>query len=270
MSAVPLPLFLEPEALQQVLGKDELLVVDLSSDYEQGHIPGAVHLDYEQITRSQPPVKGLLPDRAHLEALCRGLGLRTDTRVVACDDEGGGRASRLLWTLEVAGHAHCSLLDGGLTAWREEHYPITTQAAITEPRSYPVHFNDAIIADRDYVLAHLHDPGTVIIDCRKPSEYSGEYVMALRGGHIPGAVNIDWRQSQDPQRHLRLRPAAELRALYEASGATPDKEIIVYCHSHRRSAHTYLVLKSLGYPRVRGYPGSWSEWGNDPGLPVEA
>jgi thiosulfate/3-mercaptopyruvate sulfurtransferase len=270
MNFAPLPLFLEPEALQQILGEEKLRIVDLSPSYHQGHIPGAVYLDYDQITRSQPPVKGLLPDREHLEALCQALGLDTDTWVVACDDEGGGHASRLLWTLEVAGHTRYSLLDGGLAAWRAEHYPITTQTAMTESRSYKVHFNDSVIADRDYVLARLHDPDTVIIDCRKPSEYSGEHLMALRGGHIPGAVNIDWRRSQDPARHLRLRPTDELRALYETAGATPDKEVITYCHSHRRSAYTYLVLKSLGYPRVRGYPGSWSEWGNDPDLPVEA
>ena len=93
---------------------------------------------------------------------------------------------------------------------------------------------------------------------------------AARGGHIPGAVNLNWMDTMDPQRQLRLQPAPVLRQLLDLRGVTTDKEVIVYCQTHHRSAHTYWVLRYLGYPRVRGYPGAWSEWGNDPSVPVEA
>lgn len=264
-----LPRVLEPAALRQALDRDELRLVDVSPRYRQGHIPGAMHLDYARIIAPRPPAAGQLPDLSQLQSLCEALGLQPDTSVVVCDDEGGGHAARLLWTLEVMGYAGGALLDGGLDAWRAADYPLTVQATEAPTRPCEIRINDTIIADRDYILSRLHDSGTVIVDCRSAEEYRGERVNAQRGGHIPGAVNVDWSRSHDPQRQLRLRPAAELRALYEAAGVTPDKEIITYCHSHRRSAHTWLVLKHLGYPRVRGYPGSWSEWGNDPSLPVE-
>ena len=264
-----LPRVLEPDALRQALGRVELQVVDLSQGYAEGHIPGAVHLDYGHVIAPRPPATGLLPDLPQLQSLCEELGLRPGTQVVVCDDEGGGRAARLLWTLEVMGHQGGALLDGGLPAWCAEGYPLATEPAVGSPSPCRLHINDTLIADKDYLLSHLHDRDTVIIDCRTAAEYRGERVNAQRGGHIPGAINIDWSRSQDPKRQLRLHPAAALRALYEEAGVTPDKEVITYCHSHRRSAHTWLVLTYLGYPRVRCYPGSWSEWGNDPALPIE-
>jgi len=264
-----LPLLLEPHELQAVLGREDLLLVDLSHDYDQGHIPGAVHLDYARVVNPQPPIKALMPEPPQLRELFSSLGLDTDTHVVAYDDEGGGKAARFLWTLEAAGHSRYSLLDGGLTAWLSEHRPTDLHATAAVTRPYSVHLNETTIADKKYLLNHLHDPAIAIVDCRTPEEYAGEYTPARRGGHIPGAVNIEWTLTIDQQRHLRLKSAHELRALYEDMGVTPDKEVITYCHSHRRSAHSYFVLKTLGYPRLRGYPGSWSEWGNDPDTPVE-
>ena len=113
------------------------------------------------------------------------------------------------------------------------------------------------------------DPDVVFLDTRTPEEYRGINVRALRGGHIPGAVNFNWLDAIDQARNLRLKPAEDLRRLLEAAGAGPDKEVIAYCQTHHRSSHTYVVLKSLGYPRIKGYPGAWSEWGNLADTPVE-
>jgi thiosulfate/3-mercaptopyruvate sulfurtransferase len=264
-----LPLLLEPDELQAALDRKDLLMVDLSNDYDQGHIPGTVHLDYARVVNSQPPIKGLMPEPPQLHELFSSLGLDAETHVVAYDDEGGGRAARFLWTLEAVGHTYNSLLDGGITAWLSEHRPTDLHATAAVAKPYSVHLNEAVIADKNYILDHLHDPTIAIIDCRTPEEYAGEHALARRGGHIPGAVNIEWTRAIDQQRHLRLKSVRELRTLYEDMGITPDKEIITYCHSHRRSAHSYFVLKTLGYPRLRGYPGSWSEWGNDPDTPVD-
>jgi thiosulfate/3-mercaptopyruvate sulfurtransferase len=116
----------------------------------------------------------------------------------------------------------------------------------------------------------LDDPEVVVLDVRTPAEFAGDDVRAARGGHIPGAVNMDWTLAIDRGRNLRLKPEGDLRRMLEELGVTPDKEVIVHCQTHHRSAHTYMVLKSLGYPRIRGYDGSWSEWGNDQNTPIES
>ncbi|MDH3412575.1 MAG: rhodanese-like domain-containing protein, partial [Gammaproteobacteria bacterium] len=104
---------------------------------------------------------------------------------------------------------------------------------------------------------------------RTPEEYSGKNRRAERGGHIPGAVNFNWVNAMDPEREMRLKPRDELAENFAALGVTQDKEVVAYCHTHHRSSHTYIVLKSLGIERLRGYPGSWSDWGNDPSSPIE-
>jgi len=267
-----LPLVVEPEELQAALDRDDILVVDLSQTqfYRQSHLPGAVHLDYAQIVRAKPPIMGLLPDPPQISALFSQLGLTADTHVVAYDNEGGGRASRLLWTLEAAGHSGYSLLNGGLPAWLQQRLPTSTQIEEARAASYTVHANDTVIADKDYILARLRDPATILLDCRSPAEYAGKDRRAQRGGHIPGAVNIDWSRALDPKRNMRLKSEEELQSLYQEAGVTPDKQVIAYCQTHHRSALSYIVLKSLGYRLVRGYPGSWSEWGNDPHTPIES
>jgi thiosulfate/3-mercaptopyruvate sulfurtransferase len=127
---------------------------------------------------------------------------------------------------------------------------------------------DTVIADREFILRHLEDPAVVLLDARSPDEYRGVKRFAERGGHIPGAVNLDWLQTMDPARGLRLKPAQELRALLAPLGVAPDKDVVCYCQSHHRSAHSWMMLRSLGFERVRGYPGSWSDWGNQADTPV--
>jgi thiosulfate/3-mercaptopyruvate sulfurtransferase len=271
MSQIRLPLIVEPTELQAHLGTEGLLIVDLSrpESYVQAHVPGAVPLDYAQIVAARPPAMGLLPEPERLSEVFGSIGMTPDSHVVAYDDEGGGRAARLLWTLEVIGHPHYSLLNGGLHAWVNEHHPLSAAPVRSARRSYSVAYRDHAVADKRYLLDHLHDPGVVIVDARSPAEYRGEDRRAQRAGHIPGAVNFDWLNAIDRTRNLRLKPAEELRRVLRELGVTPDKEVIAYCQTHHRSAHTYIMLKSLGYPRVRGYPGSWSEWGNCPQTPVE-
>ena len=271
MTKSELPLIIEPNELELQLGNKNLLIVDLSQPqtYVQYHIPGAVFLEYAWLVHIEQPRMGLLPDQAQLTNVLSALGLTQDTHVVAYDDEGGGRACRFLWTLDVVGHQHYSLLNGGLHAWANEGHRVTSEIDYPTKGKYEVTLQSGPVADRQYILDHLNDEDVKLLDTRSPQEYAGTKVFAARGGHIPGATNIEWTEAMDKQRNMRLKSESELRALLESHGITSDKEIITHCQTHHRSAHTYIMLKSLGYEKVKGYPGSWSDWGNDASTPIE-
>ncbi|MDH5395575.1 MAG: sulfurtransferase [Gammaproteobacteria bacterium] len=265
------PIIVEAAELKTQLGNDKLLIVDLSSPatYVQYHIPGAVFLNYEWIVRIEQPRMGLLPTEEQLNNVLGSLGLSSDTHVVAYDDEGGGRASRFLWTLDVVGHKNYSLLNGGLQGWSNHGNAISSKIAYPTPCEYTATMNFEPVATRQFILDHFSDDKIAILDTRNPAEFNGIKVFAQRGGHIPGAVNIEWTDAMDKAHDMRLKSEQDLRALFEAQNITRDKTIVVHCQTHHRSAHTYIVLKSLGYENVKGYPGSWSDWGNEPNTPIE-
>ncbi len=269
MSNLRYPLILEPREFSLPPPAD-VLVVDLCKPetYAQAHVPGAVNLDYARLNLSRPPVGGLLPDETTLSDTLSSIGLSPEKHVVAYDDEGGGKAARLLWTLDVLGHQRFSLLDGGHRAWVEASLPVEDSPTSASPSRYRAVVGETARADREFILGRLGADNFALVDARTPEEYSGENRRAERGGHIPGAVNFNWVNAMDRERALRLRPGNELLREFAALGVTPDKEVVAYCHTHHRSSHTYIVLKSLGFERLRGYPGSWSEWGNDPSTPV--
>ncbi len=272
MAAPQLPLIVEPDQIRAYTGNQPLLIVDLGDQnaYQEQHIPGAVHLPFSSIVRAEPPAMGLLPTEEALSEALSAIGLTAEHHVIAYDHEGSGRASRLLWTLDVLGHPHFSLLDGGIQAWLHAGMPVESGSTAPTPSNYQARIaNPAALADKDYILSNLDNPGVVVLDTRTAGEFAGTDKRAARGGHIPGAVNLDWSHTKDPDRQGRLRPTMDLKARLEALGVTPDKEVITHCQTHHRSAHTYVMLKHLGYTQVRGYAGSWSEWGNDPALPIE-
>ncbi|MDX1432962.1 MAG: sulfurtransferase, partial [Gammaproteobacteria bacterium] len=254
-----------------VLGDDALLVVDLcnAQTSASAQVPGAIRIEYASIIASRPPVSGLLPDAGTLARVMSSLGLAPDRHVVAYDDEGGGKAGRLVWTLHMLGHERVSMLDGGIHAWANEGHAIAQGAAVAAPSEYDARIVGDAAADKDYILARLDDAGVVLVDTRTPEEYHGVNVRAERGGHIPGAINFNWVEAIDQARNLRMKQQDALRSLLESAGITPDREVIAYCQTHHRSSHTYVALKSLGYERVKGYPGAWSEWGNLPDTPIE-
>lgn len=265
------PLLMEPEELESRLDDPGLLVVDLCKPeiHAHGHIPGALHLDYGEIVRAEPPVMGLLPDAETVSRLASRIGLTPERCVVAYDDEGGGRAARLLWTLAAYGHARISLLNGGHHAWTREGHPLSQDEESTCPSDYRAGYVGDVVADADYIREHLSDADVVLLDARSPDEFRGSDRRATHGGHIPGAVNMEWTQAMDSSNNLRVKSPEVLLPMLEHLGITPDREVITYCQTHHRSAHTWLVLRALGFARVRGYPGAWSDWGNRNDLPVE-
>lgn len=271
MQLPQLPLILEPEQLAESLGAENLLIVDLCNPQTSasGQVPGAVGLEYARLVASRAPVAGLLPDAEQLSNALSALGLTPEHHVVAYDDEGGGKSGRLLWTLDMLGHGRGSMLNGGIHAWANEGHPLSSATASPTASNYQAEFRGDAAADKDYILGRIGAPDVVFLDTRTPEEYRGTNVRAERGGHIPGAVNFNWVNAIDQERNLRLKPVEELHALLKAVGVTPDREVIAYCQTHHRSSHTYVVLKLLGYPRIKGYPGSWSEWGNLPDTPID-
>lgn len=270
MLPVNLPLILEPAELERYLGAERLLIVDLSKpeNYTQQHIPGAVHLDYSRIVAIRPPIMGLVPDDAQLSKVFSAIGMTAQSHVVAYDDEGGTKAARLLWTLDVLGHANHSLLNGGMRAWLAGKHPVNALPPLIKSSDYHAQQSDAAKADKAYILEHLHKPSSVtLLDTRTLAEYRAIDKRAEHAGHIPGAINMDWVLALDSSQ--RVKAEAELRSMLSKLGVAPDKEIIVYCQTHQRSSHTYVVLKALGYANVKGYPGAWSEWGNSDDTPIE-
>jgi thiosulfate/3-mercaptopyruvate sulfurtransferase len=259
-----LPLLIEPAELRPRLGAADLLVVDLCKDttYQQLHIPGACHLPYGQIVASNHPTYGLLPVPDQLEQVFSANGIGNDSWVVAYDDEGGGNASRLLWSLEAMGHQRYSLLNGGLQAWANEGHPINRDAVELRPASFHAQPNAAAVAQREHILQRLGADDLALWDARSANEYRGISRFSQHPGHIPGALNLDWLELMDRGNNLRLKAETVLRGFLEGLGITPDKEVIAYCQTHHRSSLAWFVLKYLGYPQARGYPGSWSDWGN--------
>ncbi|MCB1644157.1 MAG: sulfurtransferase [Pseudomonadales bacterium] len=263
-----LPLIAEPAELIPLLGHDKLLIIDLcrQENFNRAHIPGAVHVEPAELVSGTKPATGKLPDSERLHALFSRIGYTPDLHILAYDDEGGGWAGRFIWTLDVIGHSQASALNGGLLAWVDARGPLSNELTGREPTNPVLTIDRSVIAEKEDVLASLNDENTVIWDARSAEEYAGIRRVSDRAGHIPGAINLDWQLAMDQNRQLRIR--ADIADVLNQLGITPDKKVITHCQSHHRSGLTYLIGKSLGYD-IRGYHGSWSEWGNDPDTPVE-
>ena len=268
------------DCLSAHLGTPGLAIVESDEDvllYDIGHIPGAVKIDWHT-DLNDPTVRDYIDGRQFAELMNR-KGISRDDTVVIYGDKSNWWASYALWVFRLFGHQNARLMDGGRLKWEKEGREMTREVPKYEAADYPVPRRDdtRIRAFRDQVLQHVKS-GKKLVDVRSNPEFTGERLHmedypnegALRGGHIPGAKNVPWARAVNTENGT-FKTAAELRDIYEKEqGLSQNDDVVVYCRIGERSSLTWLVLTELlGYPTVRNYDGSWTEWGNGVGLPIE-
>jgi thiosulfate/3-mercaptopyruvate sulfurtransferase len=253
-----------------------LVEVDVdTTQYEQGHIPGAIGWNWQ--TQLQDPVRRDIVTKEQLEKYLSDAGVDNSTTIILYGDNNNWFAAYALWLLEYYGHGNVKLMNGGRKKWVAENRPLTKEVPSYPRARYSVaKIEPTLRATREYVFNLLNKDSYALVDVRSVDEYTGKVIAppgmtetAQRAGHIPGAKNIPWAQAVNEDG--TFKSAAELKALYEGKGITKDKEeVVAYCRIGERSSHSWFVLKYLlGYPKVRNYDGSWTEWGNLVNAPIE-
>ena len=257
-----------PTELRERLGDPNLRIIDVrpGERFAMGHIPGTRHFDIYGLNTydtDDAPLNSFIKTWAFL--LGR-RGITFENTIVFCGEIAGQTAARGFWFLEYFGHDDTHVLDGGYTAWQRAGLPVTRDAEVPKTTSFKYALRHERVATYKDVLSAIDDPTKRILDTRSRKEFLGTDKRAARAGAVPSALHQEWLTHLTPEGEIK--PAAQLRAQFEALGMTSDKEILPYCNTGYRSAHAYLVLRLLDYPRVRNYVGSWQEWGNRAELPV--
>jgi thiosulfate/3-mercaptopyruvate sulfurtransferase len=246
---------------------------DPTANYTLGHIPGSVLLDWK-VDINNPLTRDILTKEA-CEQLLQKVGVGNDTTLILYGDFNNWFAAFGFWVFKYYGFKDVRLMNGGRKKWLEEDRALTKDVPIYDKGSFKASEPDQSIR---VFLRYVQDTlgGKTLVDVRSPKEFTGEILAppeyptehAQRGGHIPGAANIPWAQAVSEDGTFKT--ADELKTLYESKNVTPDKEVIAYCRIGERSSHTWFVLKYLlGFPNVKNYDGSWTEWGNMINNPIE-
>lgn len=279
MSAYANPdMLVSTEWLVDNLDDPGIRIIEMSSlgppTYGDGHIPGALHWPWKESLWDRARREFVLPP--DFADLMRRSGVSPDTTIIFYSDR-CQFATYALWTCLLRGHNRVKVLDGSRTRWVQKGYPLTKELPTVKLSSYPIRAPDESgRINREGVLAVIGNPGRVLLDGRTPEEYHGERVKpapgfdhgAERKGRIPGARHLYYRELINEDE--TFKPVDELRRSFEARGATPDKDLVTYCRlSHRATLLWFVARHLLGYPKVRSYDGSWTEWGSMVGMPIE-
>lgn len=255
--------------------KVKLIEVDVDTTaYDEGHIEGAVGFNWT--SQLQDQVRRDIATKEQIERLLSDAGVSNDDTIVLYGDNNNWFAAYAFWLLEMYGHKNLKLMDGGRKKWLDENRPITKEVPKPAKTSYKAQDPDlSLRARRDDVLAAIGSAKSALVDVRSPDEYTGKIMAppglqetAQRTGHIPGAQNIPWAQAVADDG--TFKSDEELRQLYGSKGITAEKDVIAYCRIGERSSHTWFALKHLlGFPNVKNYDGSWTEWGSMVDMPIE-
>jgi thiosulfate/3-mercaptopyruvate sulfurtransferase len=255
-------------------------IVETNEDpllYPSGHIPGAIEIDW--VRDLNDPVRRDYLDRAKFEKLMSKSGISNDTTVVFYGDKSNWWACYAFWIFKLFGHRDVRVMDGGRLKWEKEGRELSRDVPAAKRAKYeaPERNDKKIRAFKNEVLRHS-EAKLPLIDVRSPAEYSGERTHmpdypqegVLRGGHIPGAKSVPWARAANPEDGT-FKDAKELKAIYEGEAKLkPADKVVAYCRIGERSSHTWFVLSQLlGYKNVKNYDGSWTEWGNSVGVPIE-
>jgi thiosulfate/3-mercaptopyruvate sulfurtransferase len=263
----------------QHLNDPNIRIVESNEDvllYDTGHVPGAVNIDWHADLNDPLQRDYINPEQ--FAALMSRSGISPETTVVFYGDKNNWWATYAFWVFQLFGHQNAKVMNGGRMKWVAEGRELSKERPSYPATKYPIPQRDdaKIRAFREDVLKH-QAAGKPLVDVRSPGEYRGELLHmadypqegAVRGGHIPGARSVPWARAANPDG--TFKSAEELRAIYEdEQGLKPTDEIVAYCRIGERSSHTWFVLTNLlGYPNVRNYDGSWTEWGNSVRVPIE-
>ena len=267
---------IDTATLDQNLGREGLVIIDVRGKAAYafgGHIPGAVNATWHEFSDPDAAAKGLLdPDTGRLEKKLRALGISNDSDIVIYSNpfDNWGDEGRMFWMLQYLGHQKLKILDGGWVKWTKEqrkyeHFPVTPK-----PGSFTAKPDPGLIVGKDELkqLVRQPKPELAIADARSLEEYAGKEISGIpRAGHIPGALSIPWNAFLNPD--ATLKEAEAIRAGLADRGLQPGQSVVCYCTGGVRSSWLYVVLKLVGYDKVRNYPGSWWEWSRDFAAPVE-
>lgn len=261
-------ILVESDWLEQHKDKADVRVIDArpKAQYNEGHIPGAANIDYRLLQTSSGGISGTVSPK-DFGKIVGAVGVTPATTVVLYDSSDSLDAALPFWVFEYYGHKDVRVLNGGLQRWVTQGRSTDKVEPKFQKTIYNVTVHEERIASAEWMLQHLNDSNVKILDVRMPKEYTDEIRNSKRGGHIPGAVNVEWSTAMNLDG--TFKSADKILRMYRDAGVTLDKEVVVYCQSGHRASHGYLVLRLLGYPNVRVYSQSWSEWGNRSDLPIE-
>jgi len=269
---------IESSSLYENNNYENYVIIDLRKPekFNLGHIPNAINIWRSDIIDQNKAYGGMMAKKAVIEQLFSTLGIKSDDELIIYDDKGLCDAVRLWWILDYYNYTNVKLLNGGLNSWKKSNYPITTENTPLKKTDFKFKnsaINTSHYANVEDVKNAISNPNILLVDTRELNEFTGDHIKkgAFRGGRIPSSTWCNWSETVDYRNRTKLKSLDKLKEIYASRGITPDKEIIVYCQSGVRSAHTTFVLTQLlDFPKVKNYDGSWIEWSYNKDLPIVA
>jgi len=262
-------LLLSAEQLADDLQSDDLILIDARAEIEHGVIPGAVHFPaISGLTDPDHSIEHFLVGPDRFQELMRQHGLNNNSRVVIYDEGNSLASARLFYALDYYGFSNTAILNGGIQGWMNQGFELDEEPVSPTAGNFQFQIQEGLACDFEYITAAAESDDKIVFDARSLDEFTGEDQRTPLSGHIPNAVHLEWSSVLVQDGTPYFLPPDEIQSQYTELGITPDKEVIPHCHTNVRGSHAYFTLRLMGYDSVRPYEGSWSEYGNREGAPV--